>query len=145
MTSAQVKTLLGAPASGLEKDPQAPVYKTCNWATTPPGTGSATTTPAEAASAATMDLGLIRIGNGEVGFGSTLVGLSATVLSGLGDVATYSAGKSATGTQERLLVTKKGTVSLSISVVYGASVSPPSSIQQHLTAAARAIFADLHA
>ncbi len=135
MTSAQVKTLLGAPASGLESDPQAPVYKTCNWATTPAG----------AASATKMDLGLIRIGNGEVGFGSTLVGLSATVLSGLGDQATYSAGKSSTGTEERLLVTKKGTISLSLSIVYGTTVSPPSSIQQDLTAAARAIFADLHA
>jgi len=133
--AAQVKALLGVAATGIEKDPQLPVYKTCNWATTPAG----------AASATTMNLGLIRIGNGEVGFGSTLVGLSETVLSGLGDAATYSAGTSSTGTKERLLVAKKGTVSLSISVVYGATVSPPSKIQQDLTAVARAVFADLHA
>lgn len=135
VTATQVKTLLGAAAIGVESGTQTPVYKTCNWATTPAG----------AVSANKLYLGVIRIGNGEVGFGSAVEGLSETVLRGVGDAATYSAGRSSTGTKERLLVTKKGTVSVSISALYGTTVSPPSSVQQDLTAVARAIFADLHA
>jgi len=134
MTGAQVKALLGAPATGIEKDP-APVYKSCTWAATPAG----------ATSPNKLALGLIRIGNGEVGFASRVVGLTPTVFRGLGDAATYSTGKTASGLQDRLLVTNKGTVSLSVSVEYGATSSPPSAVRDDLTAAARSIFAELHA
>jgi hypothetical protein len=133
VTAAQVKLLLGAAVSGTEKDPE-PVYKSCSWSTKPVGVPGANK----------LNLGLIRIGNGQVGFASTLVGLTATVFQGLGDVATYSSGTDPSGF-ERLLVTNKGTVSVSISVVYGGTSSPPSTIRSDLTAVARSIFAEVHA
>jgi len=133
MTAAQVKALLGATASGIETDPE-PVYKSCSWSAEPAG----------ATGINKLELGLIRIGNGQVGFASTLVGLTATVFPGLGDAATYSTGRSASGFQ-RFVVTNKGTVSLSIGVIYGGTSSPPSAVRNELTAAARHIFAELHA
>jgi hypothetical protein len=134
LTAAQVKTLLGAAATGIEKDAE-PVSASCSW----------TATPAGATSANRLDLGLIRIGNGQVGFATTLVGLTASVFSGLGDAATYSTGKNPAGTPERLVVTNKGTVSLSIGVAYAGTPNPPSAVRDDLTAAARRIFAEVHA
>jgi hypothetical protein len=148
VTSAQATTLLGSPATGVESDPQAPVYKTCNWETTPAAAARATKVPPfkPGTAGVVLVLGLIRIGNGEVGFaGSSIVGLGATVVAGLGNAATYSSGTSPSGIHERLLVTKKGTVSMSLSLLYGKTVTPPSSIQHDLTAVARAVFAELHA
>lgn len=133
-TSAQVKTLLGAAATGIEKDASR-VSKSCSW----------TSGPAGATSANRLDLGLIRIGNGQVGFATTLVGLTATVFPGLGDAATYSTGKNAEGAQVRLLVTNKGTVSVSIGVADAGTSNPPSAARGDLTAVARRIFAELHA
>src|SRR5580700_10373831 len=121
VTAAQVKSLLGAAASAAEKDPE-PGYKSCSWSTKAAGTPGANK----------LDLGLIRIGNGQVGFASTLVGLTATVFPGLGDAATYSSGKDASGF-ERLLVTNKGTVSVSIGAVYGGTSNPPSTVRSDLT------------
>ena len=87
----------------------------------------------------------IRIGNGQAGFGTTLSGFKATVLAGVGDTATYSTGKSSAGLEERLLVTHKGTVSLSISALYAGTLEPPASVQTQLTSIAKTIFTKLHA
>ena len=134
VTPAQVKTFLRATATGVEKD-FGPVYKSCSWAATPAG----------ATSANKLDLGLIRIGNGQVGFSTEVEGLTATVFPGLGDAATYSSGKNTLGSQQRLLVTKKGTVSVSISAGYGGTSNAPPAVEHDMTVVARAIFATLHA
>lgn len=134
VTPAQVKTLLRVAATGVEKD-FSPGYKSCSW----------TATPAGATIANTLVLGAIRIGNGQVGFATTAVGLTATVFPGLGDAATYSTGKNTLGSQQRLLVTKKGTVGVSISVGYGGTSNAPPAIQHDMTVVARAAFTTLHA
>jgi hypothetical protein len=131
---ADVTALLGGAAKGTESDPQ-PVYKNCEWDTAAAtGTG-----PSK------LYLGIIRIGNGQAGFGNTIVGFTATVLSGVGDAATYSTGKSQTGLEERLLVTNKGSVSLSVSALYAGTTTPPATVQDQLTAIAKSIFVKLHA
>ena len=135
VTPAKVNALLGSAAKGTESDPQ-PVYKNCEWDTAANPTGSV---PSK------LNLGLIRIGNGQAGFGTTFVGFTATVLAGVGDNATYSTGKNSAGSEERLLVTNKGSVSVSIAVVYGGTATPPSSVQTQLVSLAKTVFTKLHA
>ena len=135
VTPAKVNALLGSAAKGTESDPQ-PVYKNCEWDTAAIPAGSV---PSK------LYLGLIRIGNGQAGFGATLVGFQAQVLKGVGDTATYSTGKTSTGLEQRLLVTDKGSVSMSISSIYGGTAQPPASVQSQLTSIAKTIFTKLHA
>jgi len=132
---ATVTALLGVAAKGTESDPQ-PVNRNCEWDTTPATAG---------AQPSKLIVGLIRIGNGYVGYGPTLVGFTAQVLTGVGDTATYSSGKTSTGSEERLVVTNKGTVSLSVAAVYASPSVPPDSVQDQLTSLAEKIFTKVHA
>ena len=135
VTPARITALLGSAATGTEQDAQ-PTAKTCEWDTTPAAAGTAPNK---------LLLGLIRIGNGQAGFGTTVGGFTSQVLPGVGDTATYFVGKGSSGSEERLLVTNKGTVSMSLTAVYGGSTQPPGSVQDQETAIAKTIFTRLHA
>jgi hypothetical protein len=139
VTRAQVEQLLGAPAAGVESDTDS-ATKNCEWSAHPAVGGSAPTGGGN-----TLVLGLIRIANANVGYGSTVVGLTPTILQGVGDKATYSSGVNSSGTNEAVLVADKGTVSMSITAGYGVGVSLPLSIQRQFTALAKTVFEKLHA
>jgi hypothetical protein len=134
VTPAQIKKILGVAAVPAETD-QGAGSKGCTW-TAAPGAGG---------SAPKFYFGLIRIGNGQAGFGTTVADLTPTVVPGLGDAATYSSGVTTRGEQDRVLVTKKGTVSMSINVVYGSGSKPPASVQDDLVATAKGVFVKLKA
>jgi hypothetical protein len=127
-TSKEVAEQLGTTVSGKETD-YADYYKTCAWA----GSGSDS-----------MSIKIIRLGNGQMGFGPNIVGLTASVLTGLGDKATYSSGRNSSGLNESLLVANKGFVSLSIDVNTQA-LGKPQVIEDRLTNLARGIFTQLSA
>ena len=135
ITPARIKKMLGTAAVPAEID-QGPGYKSCTW------TG---TQPAASGSASKVYFGLIRIGNGQTGFGTTIVDLTPTVVRGVGDTATYSSGRTSKGFEDRLLVAKKGTVSMSINVVYGSTSKPSASVKAAMLAAAKAAFVKVHA
>jgi hypothetical protein len=132
---AQVKKLLGATAVSAETD-QGPGDKSCTWTAAPPAAGG---------SASQLSLGLIRIGNGQVGYGTQVVGLTPSVVQGVGDTATYSAGQNTKKLEDRLLVANKGTVSMSINAIYGSSSNPPASVKADMLATAKGVFVKVHA
>ena len=71
--------------------------------------------------------------------------MTPTVVQGVGDTATYSSGRTSKGFEDRLLVANKGTVSMSINVVYGSSSKPPASVKADMLATAKAAFVKVHA
>jgi len=125
-SSTQVKDLLGATATGTPTT-FAPYYKTCDWT----------------AGSNTLSVKLIQIGHGQVGFGPTKVGLNSSVLTGVGDKATYSTGTNS-GLNESLLVTNKGIVSLVVDVSTQAAADPQK-VKDRLTAVAKQVFTALGA
>ncbi len=132
---ATVKQILGVTAPGTETD-SGVVQRTCKWATGPSSTNI---------TAATMYLGMIRTSETNVGYGSNVVGLTPQVLQGLGDSATFSTGTGSSGVHEGLLVAKKGTVSVSVTVFYPAATNLPSTLQADLTTLVKTVFTKLHA
>jgi hypothetical protein len=132
---AQIKKLLGATGVPVEAN-QGVGNKSCVWTAAPPAAGG---------SASKVYLGLIRIGNGQAGFGTTVSELTPTVVQGVGDTATYSSGRNTKGLEDRLLVTKKGTVSMSINVIYGSGSKPPASVKADILATAKRTFVKVHA
>jgi hypothetical protein len=135
ITPARIKKLLGTAAVPAEAD-QGAGYRSCTWTGKPPAAGG---------SASKVYFGLIRMGNGQTGFGTTIVDLTPTVVQGVGDSATYSSGRTSRGVEDRLLVAKKGTVSLSINVVYGSRAKPPAAVKADMLATAKAAFVKVHA
>ena len=128
VSSKQVKDLLGVAAVG-RPTVSASYYETCDWT----GQGSDT-----------FDVGIIRLGKGQQGFGSSVAGLNPTVVTGLGDKATFSSGRSSKGLNFGLLVANKGTVSLSLTVGTQAARDAVSD-QKKLTDLAQGIFTALGA
>ena len=124
----EVKDLLGTSAVGKPTD-YAEYYKTCAWT----GTGSDS-----------MSVKVIRLGNGQMGFGTTIVGLTQSVITGLGDKATYSTGRTSSGLNESQLVTNKTFVSLSLDVRTQAAPDAQT-VKDRLTKLARDIFTELNA
>ena len=127
-TPDQVHALVGAKPSGVESD-SSEVYKTCGWIG---GSGA-------------LAVGVIRLGGGQVGFYGKKVGLTAVDVPGFGDKATYSTGRNSSGHNEVLLVTNKGTASVSVDVSYTGTNAPPASAEDSLKAIATGVFTQMGA
>ena len=127
VTPVQVQALLGTPTTGQETDYEPLYYKTCGW------------TPAAVGGGA-LALGIIRIGNGRVGFQGTVSGYTSTPIAHLGDTAVYSTGRASSGLSQAILVGSNGTVSFSVSIKLPGDAAFSEATKLGLTAIARGSF-----
>jgi hypothetical protein len=125
----QVKAVIGKSVAGAEAD-QRPTYKTCSW--TSGGT--------------TLTVSTIRKTATQAGFfGSSVLGLTQKTITGVGQEATYSTGKSSRGLNENLLVSDSGTISLAVDVQSSGSLGSADSMEKSTGAIAQSVFTQLGA